>query len=260
MSGPPNQNANLDAEHGRRAGAGQLAGRPVPGAPRPDRTVLWHGHGRGRPAGGVRARRARPCPSGHRPPAAGDLPRPALAVQCPAILALVRLAARRVAGRPVRAEHHAGTAGLADPPDATATGRPARRARRHHAGLPAHVPAGQPDLRGSHPAVLLAVPRTAAGHAAHRAAAEPRRGGRRLVADPAAGLGRVVAAGRVRRAHRRRRGRRGAARAGRGTGGRLGGPGERLGLARPDRRGRTVRWAGACRGRRRPGRRRPGRR
>ena len=55
-----------------------------------------------------------------------------------------------------------------------------------------------------------------------------------------------------------RRGRRGAARTGRDTGGRPGGPGERLGLARPDRRGRTVRRAGPA-GQARPGRSRPGR-
>src|SRR5690349_15128422 len=81
--GPPEQNTNLDAGHGRGAAVGQPAGRPVPGAPRPDRSVLWYGRGRGRPAGAVRARRPRPGPSGHRPPATGDLPRPALAVQRP---------------------------------------------------------------------------------------------------------------------------------------------------------------------------------
>src|SRR5262249_56083740 len=115
---PPAQLMNLDARHGRGAAAGQPAERPVPGAPRPDRSVLRHGHGRGRPAGGVRACRPWPCASGHRAPAAGDLSRPALAVQHPTILALVRPAAGRPAGPPSPPEPGPRPPGLPAPPPA----------------------------------------------------------------------------------------------------------------------------------------------
>ncbi len=217
--------------------------------------MLWHRHGRSLPAHRARTCRPGPRPPGQRAPAAGDLPRPALAVQRPAIVAVVRPAARRAADGPGRAEHGAGQAGLAGLPGAAAAGHPARRSRRHDAGLPADFSSGQPDIRGGHPALLLAVPCPAGSHAADRPAAQPRRAGRDLVADPAADLGGVVAAGGVRRAVGRRRSVHGAAAARRGSHSRAGWPGERPRLVRPDRRNRPVRRAGSHRaGRDGPGR------